>query len=212
MEYKDHAINGYQTPASSSMKVSILVPLVFGIFTKVSATPLAYSLDSKVCDGAVTLATIWIGEGKDVEIKSVFCPNLYQRRNVHWQQVLEPQTAPPPLKNVCGANCATNCFQPAGGGPDPNECHVIADALRFDSESIGPMFDIGTGSNNTVVLKYNSCETFFLNQASGPLTYCRTDWAALIDFVAPNCQAAQNAHGGNCVASDQSWFVQVNHV
>jgi hypothetical protein len=98
------------------MKVSILVPLVFGIFTKVSATPLTYGhgefplkipqryshcshhLDTKVCDGAVTLATIWIGE---VEIKSVFCPNPYPRRNVV-QQVLEPQTL---SKNVCGAPC-----------------------------------------------------------------------------------------------------------
>ena len=32
--------------------------------------------------------------------------------------------------------------------------------------------------------------------------------AALIDFIAPNCQATQNAHGGICVADDQSWFVQ----
>jgi hypothetical protein len=192
------------------MKFSTLVLLAFGIFTKVLATPLVYGLDSKVCDGAVTLASIWIGEAKDVEIRSVFCPNFHQRGD--GQHMLEQplETAAP--KNVCGAACATNCFTPAGGGPDPNECHVIADALRFDSESIGPLFDIGTGSNNTVVLKYNSCETFFLNQASGPLTYCRTDWASLIDDVAPNCQATQNAHGGNCVADDQSWFVQVNHV
>lgn len=31
----------------------------------------------------------------------------------------------------------TNCFLPAGGGPDPNECHIIADALRFESENTG---------------------------------------------------------------------------
>jgi hypothetical protein len=31
----------------------------------------------------------------------------------------------------------TNCFLPAGGGPDPNQCHVIADALRFNSENTG---------------------------------------------------------------------------
>ncbi len=33
----------------------------------------------------------------------------------------------------------TNCFLPAGGGPDPNECHIIADALRFESENTGMM-------------------------------------------------------------------------
>jgi hypothetical protein len=195
------------------MKVSILVPLVF--FTKVSATPLLFGLDT-VCDGAVTLASTWIGEAKNVEIKSVFCPDLHQRHDI--QHMLEqPQTAPlapPGAKNVCGALCATNCFAPAGGGPDPNECHVIADALRFDSQQPGgPFVTIPNGAtpSNSVVFKYNSCQTFFLNQASTPLTYCLTDWAALIDLVAPNCQATQNAHGGNCVANDQSWFVQVNH-
>jgi len=182
---------------------SILVPLVFGIFTKISATPLVYGLNSNVWDGAVTLASTWIGKAKNVEMKSVFCPNL----NQYVQE--QRQTSP---TNVCGAPCTTNCFMPAGGGPDPNDCHVIADALREDSQSIGALFEIGTGTNNTVVMKFNSCETFFLNQAIGPLVYCRTDWAALIDFVAPNCQATQNAHGGNCVANDQSWFVQVNHV
>jgi len=191
------------------MKASILVPLIFGIFTKVSATPLVYGLNTNVCDGAVTLASTWIGETKNVEMKSVFCLNLNRRDDVQ-QHVLEQQQTTP--TNVCGAQCATNCFTPSGGGPDPNDCHVIADALRFDSQSIGPTFEIGTGTNNTVVMKYNSCETFFLNQASGPLVYCRTDWASLIDFVAPNCQATQNAHGGNCVANNQAWFVQVNHV
>jgi len=191
------------------MKASVLVPLVFTILTKVSATPLVHGLSTKVCDGAVTLASIWIGEAKDVEIRSVYCPNLYQPRDVQ-HALVQPQTASP--VNVCGASCKTTCFTPSGGGPDPNECHVIADALRFDSQSIGALFDIGTGSNNTVVLKFNSCETSFVNQASGPLTYCRTDFATLVDFIAPNCQATQNAHGGICVANDQSWFVQVNHV
>ena len=108
-------------------------------------------LDTNVCDGAVTIASTWIGEAKNVEMKSIYCPNLYQRRDV--QHVLEqPQTIP---VDVCGAPCrfshdflfrfwkfnlisgATTCFTPAGGGPDPNECHVIADALRFNSQSIG---------------------------------------------------------------------------
>ena len=32
--------------------------------------------------------------------------------------------------------------------------------------------------------------------------------ADVIDWVAPHCQSTQNAHGGNCVASDQRWFIQ----
>jgi len=193
----------------ASSSILQVVPFVFGIFTRVSATPLVHGLNTNVCDGAVTLASTWIGEAKNVELKSVFC--LLNQRHGHdvQQHVLPVQQQTVPT-NVCGAQCATNCFTPAGGGPDPNDCHVIADALRFDSQSIGPLFDIGTGTN--ITLKYNSCETFFLNQASGPLVYCRTDWASLIDFVAPNCQATQNAHGGNCVANNQAWFVQVNHI
>ena len=31
----------------------------------------------------------------------------------------------------------TFCFTPAGGGPDPNECHVITDALLYDSQNVG---------------------------------------------------------------------------
>ena len=31
----------------------------------------------------------------------------------------------------------TNCFTPSGGGPDPNECTIIADALLYDSQNIG---------------------------------------------------------------------------
>jgi hypothetical protein len=105
------------------MKISILVPIVIGIFTtKVSATPLVYDLsefssqpieisivemtldhsDTNVCDGAVTLASTWIGKAKNVEVKSVFCPNLYQRRD----ELEQRQTN---STNVCGAPCR---FQP----------------------------------------------------------------------------------------------------
>ncbi|KAF8884151.1 hypothetical protein BD779DRAFT_1742022 [Infundibulicybe gibba] len=73
------------------------------------------------------------------------------------------------------------------------------------------IFGINNGTNNTVALSFRSCETFFVNQDIAPLSYCRIDWAGVVDFVAPNCQATQNAHGGNCVANDQRWFVQVQH-
>ncbi|KDR73216.1 hypothetical protein GALMADRAFT_724973 [Galerina marginata CBS 339.88] len=121
--------------------------------------------------------------------------------------LLQPRQA----ASVCGATCTTHCFTPSGGGPDPNECHVIADALRFDSQNIAPVFQIGNGTSNIVSLTFSSCTSFFLNQASTPLNYCRTDFANVIDFVAPNCQATQNAHGGLCLADDGRWFIQVQH-
>jgi len=189
------------------MKISILLPFIFGIFTKISAIPLVSGIETDVCDGAVTLDSTWIGEAKNVEMRTVSCP--YQRRD----DMLVQRQAPTNPTNVCGSNCTTNCFSPSGGGPDPNDCHVIADALRYDSQNIGALFQIGnTTTNNTVVMQFSSCTTFFVNQDFVPLVYCRTDWATLIDFVAPNCQATQNAHGGNCVATDQTWFVQVQHV
>ena len=68
--------------------------------------------------------------------------------------------------------------------------------------------------------------TYMLNQDIVPITYCRSDWvsrdlnflfdlsiieipqSAVLDWVAFNCQAQQNAHGGLCVATDQSWYIQ----
>ncbi|TFY81237.1 hypothetical protein EWM64_g2775 [Hericium alpestre] len=100
----------------------------------------------------------------------------------------------------------------APGRPDPNECHVIADALLYDSQNIGALFNMDPAQNTSlIVMTFRSCQTFIVNQTPNALTYCRTDWASLVDWIAPNCQATQNAHGGNCVARDQQWFVQVQH-
>ncbi|KAF9269737.1 hypothetical protein L218DRAFT_993736 [Marasmius fiardii PR-910] len=160
------------------------------------------TISQQVCLGQVVNSEMFIGANQDVKVEFVTCPQP--------SQVLEPRQTTPPT-NVCGAQCNTNCFTPSGGGPDPNECHVIADALRFDSENIGAIFPIGTGTNNTIVMTFRSCKSFFVNQDLGALAYCRTDWAAVLDIVASNCQAPQNAHGGNCVAADQRWFIQVQH-
>ncbi|KAJ7171204.1 hypothetical protein C8R46DRAFT_1262434 [Mycena filopes] len=105
----------------------------------------------------------------------------------------------------------TTCFTPSGGGPDPSDCAVVADALLFESQNIGPLFTVGTETNNTVVMQFASCLTFFRNQDVVPIEYCRSDWSSLVNFIAPNCQATQNAHGGLCVATNQQWFAQVNH-
>ncbi|KAJ6483625.1 hypothetical protein C8R47DRAFT_1049074 [Mycena vitilis] len=125
--------------------------------------------------------------------------------------------------DVCGNQCTTYCFTPATGGlvhghssnysdahggPNTNDCHIIADALRYNSQNIAPLLTIGTGTNNTVTVQYASCLSFFVNQDASSLEYCDTEWANLIDYIAPNCAAAQKANGGLCVATDQQWFVQ----
>ncbi|KAJ7262908.1 hypothetical protein C8J57DRAFT_1334168 [Mycena rebaudengoi] len=171
--------------------------LFFGLSTAVvSVTPAG---SDTVCAGQVTLSETYIGEHNNVKVSFATCPDVGSQSRA----LTSRQT----VTNVCG----TNCFVPSGGGPNPNDCHIIADALRFNSQNIGAIFQVNTGTNNTVVMQFASCLSFFVNQDLGPIAYCRTDWAALIDFIAPNCQATQNAHGGNCVATDQRWFAQVQH-
>ncbi|PPQ69945.1 hypothetical protein CVT25_001989, partial [Psilocybe cyanescens] len=162
-------------------------------------------IPERICKGnQVVTSTQYIGADKNVKLDIITCEGIADSETVENGALLQPRQA----VSVCGAPCTTFCHTPAGGGPDPNECHVIADALRFESQSIAPVFEIDTGSNNVVSLTFSSCTSFFLNQATTALNYCRTDFASLIDFLAPNCQATQNAHGGLCVANDGRWFVQ----
>ncbi|KDQ23168.1 hypothetical protein PLEOSDRAFT_1090748 [Pleurotus ostreatus PC15] len=186
------------------MRISFVLTLLPALALSVLASPtLVDDATATLCPGGTVLSTSFIGENKDVQVNQLYCPADKQPRVARDLKVRQA--------NVCGATCNTNCFLPAGGGPDPNECHIIADALRFESENTGALFQIGTGSNNTITMQFRSCLSFFRNQDFVSLTYCRLDWADVIDFVAPNCQATQNAHGGNCVASDQRWFIQVQH-
>ncbi|KAF9484630.1 hypothetical protein BDN70DRAFT_825055 [Pholiota conissans] len=161
-----------------------------------------------ICQGnKVVTSTQFIGKDKNVKLETITCDALNASEAAEKGALLQARQSP----SVCGATCTTHCFTPSGGGPDPNDCHIIADALRFDSQNIAPVFTVTTGANNTLSLSFASCTTFFLNQATTSLTYCRTDFASLVDFIAPNCQATQNAHGGLCVADDGRWFVQVQH-
>ena len=82
-------------------------------------------------------------------------------------------------------------------------------------------------------MTYNTCQTYFLNQDASSITYCRTEWvriilrsssmvgllkredhrawidqSKLVTWLASDCSAANNAHGGLCVATDQRWYVQ----
>ncbi|TFK33735.1 hypothetical protein BDQ12DRAFT_690677 [Crucibulum laeve] len=185
---------------------SLSLTFLLAVSALVVAIPLAS--DPVICQGElITLSETFIGKNNDVKMEYTSCKGT----QVHQKKSALFEARQANATNVCGANCNTNCFTPSGGGPDPNECHVIADALRFASENTGAIFPIPTGANATIVMSYRSCRSFFVNQDLGPLAYCRTDWADLIDFIAPNCQSTQNAHGGNCVATDQRWFVQVQH-
>ncbi|CAL1706429.1 unnamed protein product [Somion occarium] len=171
------------------------------------AAILCAAVDSETlsfCESPTVVSQTYIGKDKNVKIEGIHCAN-----DVSALFDLEKRQTPP--VNVCGAQCNTNCFIPSGGGPDPNECHVISDALLYDSQNIGAIFTIPANAN-VITMQFRSCLSFFVNQAGIDEQYCRTDWAAVLDWVAFNCQAQQNAHGGNCVAADQRWFIQVQHV
>ncbi|KAJ7171198.1 hypothetical protein C8R46DRAFT_948294 [Mycena filopes] len=178
----------------------ISAALLLSNFASAALVPKA---SGNVCEGQVTLSETFIGEDKNVRVQYATCPTYGSK-----VEALVSRQAP---IDVCGNTCTTSCFTPSGGGPNPNDCTVIADALLYDSQNIGPLFTIGTGTNNTVVMQYATCLTFFVNQDTVPIEYCRSDWSALVKFIAPNCQATQNAHGGLCVATNQQWFAQVNH-
>ncbi|TFK28043.1 hypothetical protein FA15DRAFT_107944 [Coprinopsis marcescibilis] len=148
----------------------------------------------------VQLVETFIGKDRNVKVEQYACSGAVEAPKFQARQVNET--------NVCGSSCVTHCFPPAGGGPLAGECNVIADALRYESQNTGALFRIGTGVNATITMTYRSCKTFFVNQDFNGLIYCRTEWAALVDWLSTGCGAAQNAHGGLCVASNQLWFVQ----
>ncbi|KAF8961148.1 hypothetical protein BDZ97DRAFT_1921531 [Flammula alnicola] len=183
---------------------ALIFPL--SLISLVAGNPIASS--ESICKGnQVVTSTQFIGPDKNVKLETITCDAVNTSENVEKGGLLLPRQTP----SVCGATCTTICFTPSGGGPDPNDCAVIANALRFDSANIAPIFFTPSGTNNTLSLTYLTCRSFFLNQATTALNYCRNDFAALISFIAPNCQATQNAHGGLCVATDGRWFVQVQH-
>ncbi|OJA17939.1 hypothetical protein AZE42_03472 [Rhizopogon vesiculosus] len=155
----------------------------------------AVKASSFTCEDKTIISSYFTGENLDVKVDTLACSNTIQKRSVERRQT-----------NVCADTCTTNCFTPSGGGPNPYDCQVIQDALLYDSQNVGPLFDIGSGT--TIYMQYSTCETFFVNQAGFNETYCRTDWANTVEYVAFNCQSTQNAHGGNCVPADQTWFIQ----
>ncbi|KAK7688307.1 hypothetical protein QCA50_008678 [Cerrena zonata] len=169
----------------------------------VLSTAIAPESISTFCQSPTVISEVYIGEQKNVKVDAISCANKVT-------DVVQIEKRQTPV-NVCGAQCDTHCFPPSGGGPDPNECHVISDALLYDSQNVGALFNIPANAS-VITMQFRSCKSFFVNQAGIDEQYCRTDWSAVLDFVAFNCQSQQNAHGGLCVAADQRWFIQVQHV
>ncbi|KAF9239467.1 hypothetical protein BU15DRAFT_46676 [Melanogaster broomeanus] len=139
------------------------------------------------CTDKQVLSSTYIGANKDVKLEVLSCANA-----LHESRSAVQRGRPTCAELHVSTTRATNCFAPAGGGPNPYDCQVIADA------AVG----------QTIFMQYATCETFFVDQASYNLTYCRSAWSDVVEYVAFNCQSQQNAHGGNCVANDQSWFIQ----
>ncbi|KAI8969695.1 hypothetical protein BD414DRAFT_502799 [Trametes punicea] len=176
----------------------------------VSATVLGAG-GSLACKNEVVASETFIGVNKDVKVTYSHCNDvpLVTANGKEVSSLSKRQDD----SNVCGAQCNTFCFTPSGGGPNEGDCQVIADALLYDSQNVGALFNITASGTATdkITMQYSSCLTYFLNQDSSNLTYCRTDWSSLVTWLSGDCDAANNAHGGLCVAADQRWYIQVQH-
>ncbi|KAI0736007.1 hypothetical protein C8Q76DRAFT_611761 [Earliella scabrosa] len=150
--------------------------------------------------------TTYIGKNKDVEVQVSHCDGETVV-DAHGQatSLTKRQSS-----NICGAPCNTFCWSPAAGGPSISDCSIISAALLYESQNTGVLFNVTPFNTSTskITMKYNTCLTYFLNQDFNTLTYCRTEWSKLVDWLASNCSASNGAHGGLCVASDQRWYVQ----
>jgi len=164
------------------------------------------------CQNYRVIDTAYIGRDQDVLVQYTTCENVAAPAT--------PRAIKARQANECGASLLfTTCFTDTGvAGPDPNDCHVIADALLYDSQDIGNMFTVDPAQNTTAVtMTYLTCKTSFELDTEDPhipfsaQTYCRTDWASLLNNLAVSCSAAQNANGGLAVGSNQEWSVSFEH-
>ncbi|PVF98259.1 hypothetical protein CPB86DRAFT_873592 [Serendipita vermifera] len=100
----------------------------------------------------------------------------------------------------CGAPCTTFCYS-GTGGPDPNHCDFIFNSMRVESPALFTL-----NPNQFILATYQSCGTGIQNQiasssvgCSQKMIYDWPDWADIGHYIAWNCQAAQNARGGQCL-------------
>ncbi len=79
---------------------------------------------------------------------------------------------------------ATNCFTPSGGGPNPNDCTVIADALLFESQNKGdPVSPSLFRSISNLMFIISIGDDFTLNPAVRLIIYHVRFWKAHADCV-----------------------------
>ena len=98
--------------------------------TEIEARP--YPVLSE-CAHRQILERTFIGANKDVSAESYSCASSPTARSLTPPFERRDKGA----NNQCGAPCTTICYTPSGGGPDPNECQVIADALLYESQHTG---------------------------------------------------------------------------
>lgn len=101
------------------------------------------SPEQEVCPGQVIVSETFIGADNNVKLAEVYCPENVAARSLSARQAVD----------VCGDTCRffvplfgvqfsdcpvgnTSCFTPSGGGPNPNDCTVIADAMLFYSQNV----------------------------------------------------------------------------
>ncbi|CDO70299.1 hypothetical protein BN946_scf184603.g10 [Trametes cinnabarina] len=187
--------------------LALLAATTSGVFATAAA-----ALGSIACADEVVAETAYIGAKQDVKVAFSHC-GIVPLVTADGKDVSSLQKRQGGTTNVCGASCNMFCFTPSGGGPNEDDCTIIADALIYDSQNVGVLFNITASGTPTdkITMQYASCTTYFLNQHSTVLTYCRTVWSTLVNWLASDCDVAQNAHGGLCVADDQSWYIQVQH-
>ena len=95
----------------------------------------------------------------------------------------------------------TFCFSGGSGGPNEDDCAVIADAILYDSQNVGAIFNAtapGTATDK-VTMQYKSCLTYFLNQdsANETLSYCRSDWVSPSPSPCSACPLLINERGAS---------------
>ncbi|KAI0716127.1 hypothetical protein C8T65DRAFT_694422 [Cerioporus squamosus] len=173
------------------------------------------------CKQETVVHSGFIGKDNNVKFQASHCDDT-PRVSASGQIVSLDKRQSTNTTNVCGAQSHTPfvrtgntfCFSGSSGGPNEDDCKVVADALLFDSQNDGPCSTSplpGYTATDKITMQYGSCLTYFLNQDSSDLTYCRNDWSSLVTWLAGDCNAANGAHGGLCVANDQRWYIQVQN-
>ena len=124
-----------------------------------SAASLGSAASLDVCKNEVVASETFIGKDHNVKLTTSHCDGVPQ---VSSQGAVfnKRQHTPGPPVNVCGNQCTsarvvelkahvdhicsgdTYCFNPSGGGPNENDCAVIADALLYDEQNTGDLFNV----------------------------------------------------------------------